>query len=79
MPHNLKKMEGQLWELGEWMMLTAMMTAALGDCNWGMMASEFGRMPTLLSLLWTRTVGGGGGGTRHGLNDEDRCIDNQLV
>jgi hypothetical protein len=47
-PHDLKEMEGQLWKLGEWMMLTAMTTAAAGDCNRGTMASKFGRMPTLL-------------------------------
>jgi hypothetical protein len=51
MPHDLKEMEGQLRELGEWMTLTAMTTAAAGDYNRGTMASEFGRTPTLSSLL----------------------------
>ncbi len=77
MPHNLKEMEGQLWELGEWMMLTAMTTATAGDCDWGTMALEFGRMLTLSSLSWTRTMGGGGGGMRRGSNDDDRLIDDR--
>jgi hypothetical protein len=76
-PHDLKEMEGQLWELGEWMTLTAMTTAAAGDRDWGTMASEFGRTPKLSSLLWTRTVGVGGGGTRRESNDDNHCIDNR--
>ena len=58
------------------MTLTATTKAAAGDRDWGMMASEFGRTPTLSS--WTRPVGGGGGGTRRGSNDDDHCIDNCL-
>jgi hypothetical protein len=75
--HDLKEMEGQLWELGKWMTLMATTTAAAGDCNWGTMASEFGKTPTLLSLSWTRTIGVGGGGTRRGSNDNNRRIDNR--
>jgi hypothetical protein len=78
-PHDLEEMEGQLRELGEWMTLTAMTTAAAGDRDWGTMASEFGRTPTLSSLSWTRTVGGGGGGTRCGSNERDRRIDDRSV
>ncbi len=75
MPHDLEEMEGQLRELGEWMMLTVMMTAAAGDRDRGTMASEFGGTPTLSSSSLTRTVGGGGGGTRRGSNDDDCRID----
>ncbi len=78
MPHDLDEMEGQRQELGGWMTLTVMTSAATGDCNQGMMASEFGWRPMLLLLLlWTRNGGGGGGGTRHGWNDDDRRIDDQ--
>jgi hypothetical protein len=55
------------------MTLTARTTAATGDHDRGMMATEFGRMPMLSSL--TRTRGGGGGGTRHGSNDNNYRID----
>jgi hypothetical protein len=63
MPHNLNEMEGQRWELGEWMTLMATTTAAAGDSDQGTMASEFGRTPTLSSSSWTRT--GDGRGRRH--------------
>jgi hypothetical protein len=59
------------------MTLTATTTAAAGDPYRGRMASEFRRTPTLSSSSWTRTVGLGGGGTRRGSNDNDRCIDNR--
>jgi hypothetical protein len=77
-PHDLKEMEEQRLELGEWMTLTATTTAAAGDRNWGMMASEFGRTPMLSSLSWTRTVGGGSRGTRRGSNEDDHRIDDRL-
>ncbi len=77
MPHDLEEIEGQLRELGKWMTLTAMMTATAGDRDRGTMALEFGRMPTLSSLSWTRTVGGEDGGTRCGSNDDDRRIDDR--
>ncbi len=77
MPHDLKEMEGQLWELGEWVTLTATTMAAAGDPDRGTMASEFGRTPTLSSSLWTKAVGGGGGGTQRGSNNDNRCIDNR--
>jgi hypothetical protein len=60
------------------MTLTVTTTAAAGDRNRGMMASGFGRTPTLSSLSWTRTRGGGGGSTWRGSNDDDRSIDNRL-
>jgi hypothetical protein len=59
------------------MTLTATTTAAAGDCDRGMMASEFGRTLTLSSLSWTRTGGGGGGGTQHGSNNDNHRIDNR--
>jgi hypothetical protein len=76
-PHDLKEMEEQHRELGKWMTLMATTTATAGDCDRGMMASEFGRTPTLSSLSWTRTGGGGGGGTRRGSNNDDHCIDDR--
>ena len=78
MPHDLKEMEEQRQELGEWMTLTATTTAAARDLNWGMMASEFGRTPMLSSLSWTRTMGGGSRGMRRGSNDDDHRIDDHL-
>jgi hypothetical protein len=39
-PHDLKEMEGQLLELGEWMTLTVMTMDAAGDRDRGTMASE---------------------------------------
>jgi hypothetical protein len=78
-PHDLEEMEGQLRELGEWMMLTVMTTAAAGYRDRGTTASEFGRTPTLSSSSWTRTVEGGGGVTRRGSNDDDRRIEDRSV
>jgi hypothetical protein len=57
------------------MKLTATTMAAAGDCNQGMMVSEFGWTQTLSLSSWMRTGGGGGGGTQRGSNNNNRCID----
>ncbi len=62
MPHDLEEMEGQLRELGKWMMLTAMTTAAAGDCDRGTMASN--RTTTIVALMIDRFDDDGGGETK---------------